>query len=201
MDYMLATIMGWGGTFAPVGFHYCNGQSLQVNQNQALYSIIGNQFGGNSTAFNLPNFIGRFPIGAGNTGSWGNFITGQSGGTANTSLTVANLPPHNHTANVTGGTVSVSVAASQTQATQPQPTAGAFLAQGYEGSSLVSPVDIYVPSTDTGTKVALGGVSGSVAGLAVSIGNTGNGVPFTNIPPYQVIQYIICSSGLYPSRN
>jgi len=56
MEDYLATIKLFAGTFCPDGFMYCDGQSLSINQNTALYSLLGNQYGGNpNQTFNLPN--------------------------------------------------------------------------------------------------------------------------------------------------
>ena len=64
MDAFIGTILPWPASFAPQGWAFCNGQSLPVSQNQALYSLIGNLYGGNSQSFNLPNLTGRFPVGS-----------------------------------------------------------------------------------------------------------------------------------------
>jgi microcystin-dependent protein len=62
--------------FAPKGWALCNGQSLPINQNQALFSILGTTYGGNGqTTFNLPNLQGRVPLHTG-----GSFLLGQSAG-------------------------------------------------------------------------------------------------------------------------
>ena len=53
-ETILGTILLFPGNFIPVGFLACNGQVLQVNKYQALFSIISNKFGGNNVTFNLP---------------------------------------------------------------------------------------------------------------------------------------------------
>src|ERR1700736_2115023 len=89
--------------FAPKGWAFCEGQLLPINQNQALYSLIGATYGGNGvTPFALPDLQGRVPIGAGQGPGLPNYTLGQQVGTANPILSVANLPSHTHT--VTGGT-------------------------------------------------------------------------------------------------
>lgn len=56
MDYLLGQILLFPFNFAPMGFMLCNGASLSIMQNSALYSLIGNKFGGDGrTNFNLPN--------------------------------------------------------------------------------------------------------------------------------------------------
>jgi microcystin-dependent protein len=78
--------------FAPKGWALCNGQLLPINQNQALFSLLGTTYGGNGqTTFALPNFQGRVPM------HWGNsFAIGQTGGEAAHTLTISELPAHVH---------------------------------------------------------------------------------------------------------
>lgn len=78
--------------FAPSGWALCNGQLLPINQNQALFALLGTTFGGNgSTNFALPDYRGRTPIhvGAGHT-------LGERGGEQAHTLSIAELPQHNH---------------------------------------------------------------------------------------------------------
>jgi microcystin-dependent protein len=79
--------------FAPEGWALCNGQLLPINQNQALFSLLGNTYGGNGqTTFALPNLRGRVVISAGD-----DFVPGQTAGTESVTLTVGQLPAHVHT--------------------------------------------------------------------------------------------------------
>ncbi|MBR0869708.1 phage tail protein [Bradyrhizobium tropiciagri] len=89
--------------FPPKGWAMCNGQILPVNQNQALFSLLGDVYGGNGqTTFGLPNLQGRVPI---HTGS--GFELGQHSGEQGHTLTTAEMPKHSHLVNVTNsnGTV------------------------------------------------------------------------------------------------
>jgi microcystin-dependent protein len=86
-------IMAFG--FAPKGWALCNGQILQISQNQALFSLIGTTYGGNGvTTFGLPNLQGRTANHVG-TG----FVLGQAAGEATHTLTTNEVPSHTHTAN------------------------------------------------------------------------------------------------------
>ena len=79
-------------SYAPRGWALCNGQVLPINQNQALFALLGTTFGGNGqTTFALPDLRARTPIhvGAGH-------IVGESGGTPSVTLTLAQLPTHMH---------------------------------------------------------------------------------------------------------
>ena len=96
--------------FAPKGWALCNGQLLAINQNQALFSLLGTYYGGDGrTTFALPNLQGRFALCMGN-----NFAIGQTGGEVSHTLTTGELPAHAHT-----------LAATSATATQPSP-AGSY---------------------------------------------------------------------------
>lgn len=81
--------------FAPRGWAQCNGQLLPINQNQALFALLGTTYGGNGqTNFALPNLQGRVPLHFGQ-----GFTLGQTGGAAAHTLSIAELPTHTHLAN------------------------------------------------------------------------------------------------------
>lgn len=83
--------------FPPKGWALCNGQLLPINQNQALFALLGTTFGGNGqTNFALPDLRGRTPIHAGN-----GHTRGQSAGEQNHTLSTGELPTHTHAANGT----------------------------------------------------------------------------------------------------
>jgi microcystin-dependent protein len=104
--------------FAPQGWAQCNGQLLPINQNQALFSLLGTTFGGNGqTNFALPDLRSRVPIHAG-----AGHILGERAGEQAHTLTIQELPAHLHAVNVTTGT-----------ADQQYPTTTTFWAAG--GSS------------------------------------------------------------------
>jgi microcystin-dependent protein len=80
--------------FPPRGWAFCNGQTLPINQNQALFSILGTQYGGDGvTTFKLPDLRARMPIHQGQ-----GFIVGNAGGEAAHTLTVNEMPAHTHPA-------------------------------------------------------------------------------------------------------
>lgn len=122
----LSEIRIFSFVFAPKGWALCNGQLMPINQNQALFSLLGTTFGGDGRVnFALPDLKGRTPIhvGSGHT-------LGERGGEQAHTLSISEIPTHTHVAqavNATAGTA--------------DPT-GAFLA---EPSSAVGPV--YGPAT------------------------------------------------------
>jgi microcystin-dependent protein len=89
----LGQVATFAGNFAPGGWAIADGSLLPINQNQALFSILGTQYGGDGiTTFALPDLRGRTLI-----GDDANYFTGETLGTDATTLTVANLPAHDHT--------------------------------------------------------------------------------------------------------
>jgi microcystin-dependent protein len=110
----LSEIRIFSFNFAPRNWALCNGQLLPINQNQALFSLLGTTFGGNGqTTFALPNLQGRTPIHVGN-----GHINGQAGGEQAHTISLAELPIHGH-------------GALASDASGEQPTAGSnLLAQG-----------------------------------------------------------------------
>lgn len=94
-EYFIGQIMLAGFSFAPRYFAQCNGQLMPISQNQALFSLLGTQYGGNGqTIFALPDLRGRTPVGAGST-----YTQGQMFGVENVSLTQSEMPIHVHTLN------------------------------------------------------------------------------------------------------
>src|SRR3569832_922393 len=78
--------------FPPKGWALCNGQLLPINQNQALFSLLGTRYGGNGqTNFALPNLRGRVPIHMGN-----GHTLGEAAGSTSVTLNIQQLPQHNH---------------------------------------------------------------------------------------------------------
>jgi microcystin-dependent protein len=83
-------IISWN--FPPKGWAFCNGQHLPINQNQAMFSIVGTMYGGNGqTTFGLPDQRGRTPIHVGP-----GFTEGQAGGQEFHTVTESEMPAHNH---------------------------------------------------------------------------------------------------------
>lgn len=88
-------IMSFG--FAPKGWALCNGQLLPINQNQALFSLLGTTFGGDGRVnFGLPNLQGRTPIHVG-----GSHTLGERSGEPGHTLSIAEIPQHTHQAQAT----------------------------------------------------------------------------------------------------
>jgi microcystin-dependent protein len=98
-------IISW--SYAPKGWAYCDGQLMPINQNQALFSLLGTSFGGDGrTTFALPDLRGRV---AGHTGD--GYIIGQKGGETTHTLTLQEMPMHIHFAQGTSDNATTPVPA------------------------------------------------------------------------------------------
>src|SRR5437016_7927202 len=89
--------------FAPKGWALCNGQLLPINQNQALFSLLGTTYGGDGRVnFALPDLRGRVPMQVGS-----GYTLGERAGQESHTLTIQEAPTHNHFVNVVNSNASV----------------------------------------------------------------------------------------------
>ncbi|MBY5956814.1 tail fiber protein [Membranicola marinus] len=162
----------FAGNFAPRGWAFCDGQLLAVSQNDALFSLLGTIYGGDGrTTFGLPDLRGRLPIHAGTGPGLSPRRLGAKGGAEKVTLTVNQLPSHNHEFKGTNDLSS-----------SPNPEAHVV--------SRSTDVDAYIKNeavdqnlnSDTLTKI---GASQS----------------HTNLMPYLCVHFIIALFGIYPSRH
>ncbi|HEY4354969.1 MAG TPA: tail fiber protein [Acidobacteriaceae bacterium] len=178
----MGSIMMFAGNFAPQNWALCNGQLLAIQSNAALFSILGTTYGGNGIqTFALPNLQCRVPIHAGTAGGLGTMVLGQVGGVQSVTLNSQNMPMHNHTLNVNNGSGLAS-----------DPT-GAALAQPNTST------DPRNPGTTTGAYMTGNAFTGQAA--PGSIGMAGGNIPFNVENPYLVVNFIICTQGIFPPRN
>lgn len=174
-EVFIGQIMPTAFHFAPRGFALCDGQLLPINQNQALFSLLGTQYGGNGTTnFKLPDLRGRTAVGAGSSAdpAWVPPATqmGQSSGTETVALVASNLPSHTH------------VLQASTDADTTRNPAGTLYG--------TNPIPIY--ASGSGPQVVL---------HASTVATAGGSVPHENMQPFQVISYCIALTGIFPSRN
>ena len=91
-DPFVGEIRMFGGNFAPAGWMFCEGQLLPISENETLFNLIGTTYGGDGQeTFALPDLRGRIPIHQGN-----NLVLAETGGTEEVTLTVQQIPVHNH---------------------------------------------------------------------------------------------------------
>jgi microcystin-dependent protein len=158
--------------FPPKGWALCNGQTLPINQNQALFSLLGTTYGGNGvTTFALPNLQGRIPIHQGQSNT-----LGELGGETSHTLILTELPQHNH--GLTGST--------QSDRTVPNP-------------NTTDPTNAYFADTQA---LIYNQPAGNPTSLGpTTVGNTGGGQPHENMQPYLTVSFCIALQGIFPSRN
>lgn len=193
IDPFLGEISILGFTFAPAGYALCSGQIMSIQQNTALFSLLGTTYGGNgSSTFQLPDLRGRAPIHFGQGPGLPEYTQGEVGGVPETTLITAQLPAHTHGFTNNGSTLN----AMTVKGTSQTPAAGSILAKSVDGSTTGAQPLIYVPAGTAGTTVALGGVN-----AAGTIAPTGLNQPVSNMQPYLVLNFSIALQGVFPSRN
>lgn len=179
IDAFISSIILFGANFAPRGWALCQGQILSIAQNTALFSLLGVNYGGNGqTTFGLPDLQGRTPIGAGAGAGRTPRTLGEIGGMETHTLTTAEMPNHAHT---------VTIPAITSNGTTPTPAANTFLA------ATVTDRGAPIYSYTTGVP--------NVASNGGATSNVGNNQSHNNMQPFQVLNYIICMEGIFPSRN
>ena len=92
MSIYVGEIRMFAGSFAPLGWMFCEGQLLPISENETLFQLIGTTYGGDGqSTFALPDLRGRVPIHQGN-----GFILAETGGAEEITLTVNQIPAHSH---------------------------------------------------------------------------------------------------------
>lgn len=180
MDAYVGEIMAFGGTYAPVNWTLCQGQTLSISQYQLLYALIGTTYGGDgASTFGVPNLAGNLPVGMGQGSGLSNRVLGQSFGVPMVTLAAANIPAHTHTL----------LADNSTQPGQPSPANGYLTATATSATAATSG---YVAAAATPVAMAPQCLS--------SAGGAGAPMPLDNFMPTMGMTMIICLQGLYPTR-
>jgi microcystin-dependent protein len=163
----------FGGTFAPYGWSFCNGASLPISQNDALYNLIGTTYGGDGVqTFQLPNMQSRVPVHQGQGAGTSNYVLGQLGGAETVTLNANQLPSHTHVAMGSAG------------ASQTNPAGNSW------GNNSGTLPKSFAPGTSANNTMNAG-----------SMGMTGGGQPHDNLLPFLVVSFIIALQGVYPTQN
>lgn len=164
----------FGGSYAPMGWAFCNGQLVPISQNTALFSIIGTYYGGDGMrTFALPNLGGSLPIGVGQGRGLSQRDLGESGGEATVTLINSEMPVHTHPA---AAVAAPGTTNSPTGATWAEPHFGRVKERAY---GAVADSQLHPQS------------------LAVA----GAGQPHNNLPPYLTVSFIIAMEGIFPQRQ
>ena len=197
MEWYLGEIRLFAFNYLPQGgWSACEGQILQVQQNAALFSLIGNIYGGDgNTTFALPDLRGKIVIGDGKSAVSG--ITrnvGDKGGVEAVTLTANNLPAHAHTITASAATTAtgdLKVLNDNANSSDPT-TAVAIASKAGNGVSML---------TSTATTTVMKGAITNIQGVFPSNTNaTGANAPMNVMQPYTVLKYCIATTGIYPQR-
>lgn len=157
----------------PKGFHLCDGTLLSIAQYSALFSLLGVNFGGNgTTTFALPDLRGRAALGS----NLGSIPLGQLAGTETVTVSINQMPAHNHMIEAT---------------TNP--------GGGRGGASPAN--NIFATNSNGSTYFAAPGSNEMTLAIGTNIGNSGGSQPHANMQPYLVVNYMIAMQGIYPSRS
>ncbi|MEO0825208.1 MAG: tail fiber protein [Cyanobacteria bacterium J06635_1] len=174
-DPFIGEIRLFAGNFAPRGWAFCNGTSMSVSQNTALFSILGTTYGGNGrTNFELPDLQGRVPIHEGTGSGLPTYRLGQHGGSETETFTESQMPSHNH--------AEIAVPLLPTQGGGSEDPANHALGLAVGAQVYGEPANL-------------------VAMDSSSLASTGGGQSRDNMQPYLTINFIIALEGTYPSRG
>ncbi|MFC0184132.1 Microcystin-dependent protein [Pseudarcicella hirudinis] len=177
-DQFLGEIRLFAGNFAPRGWALCQGQILAISTNTALFSILGTTYGGNGqTTFALPDLRGRVAISQGQGPGLTNYVLGEAAGVESVTLTLTQIPAHNHLIQASSLPATASSAQGNVLGT----------VNGTAGGDPIT-VNSYGTTAD-----------GTMNPNALSL--TGGSLPHENRMPYLALNYIIATTGIFPSRN
>ncbi len=175
-DAYIGDIMIVGFNFCPRGWALADGQLLPISQNQALFSLLGTQFGGDGrTTFGLPDMRSRAAIGQGSGPALPTYRAGQVGGGEYTVMTTLTMPSHNHLVN-----------ANNLDGDKPGP-----------GGKLLAAA----PTGGTGNETIYSNQPANVTMNPTMIGNTGQNLPIYTQDPYLGLYHCIATVGIFPSRS
>lgn len=183
MEGTIAEIRMFAGNFAPRNWAFCQSQILSIAQNTALFSLLGTNYGGNgTTTFQLPDFRGRIPVGAGQGPGLSTYILGELAGFETNTIANADFPAHSHPfsgsvtmpATAADGTVDIAIG------NYPAKLAGTNMYATTNNGSAMGNMQLALVATPAGQA---------------------SPTPVNNIQPVMGMNYIICMAGVYPSRN
>lgn len=219
-EQILGSIGIFAGTYAVRDFSFCNGQLMQISENNALYGVLGTNYGGDGrVTFGLPDLRGRVATGvAYNSRSVEQGFSlrlGQMGGTDTFRMDESQMPSHAHNFRYgtihhinTGGSSSASCQGSLKVATDgtdsSTATSGSHLSAGPIKAAAMGVSNLYKNGATTfenlDVDVSCSG-GGNFDPSEVTIGNTGGENPIQLHQPYTVINYEIALQGVWPARN
>lgn len=190
MDPYLGQIQAFGFKFPPQGWLLCLGQLLSISEFTALFTLLGNTYGGDGqTTFALPDLRGRSIVGAGKGPGLTEIVCGEMAGVETTTLLTSNMPVHMHLLTAANVTTVVRTVDNTNESSDSNYGINVL---GTSGSM----PSIYRESPSGNDH--LGGVVSFLSG-ATKI--SGSGMPFDSREPYLGINYSIAIEGVFPSRT
>ena len=201
MEGTIGEIRAFAGNFAPLNWQFCQGQTISIAQETALFAIIGTTYGGDGVStFQLPNTQSRIVIGTGQGPGLPNYDLGEVLGEEGHSLQITELPAHSHTATVQVSSTPASAVfvlnGVPGQGGKPQPQ-GNLLGQDTTAT-------IYAPGGSPTVPMNAGSItitSLTAPPPTVTVSPAGSSLPHSNIQPVLGMNYIICINGIFPSRD
>lgn len=189
MDVFIGFVSPYPYNWAPKNWALCNGALVPIQQNSALFALLGTQFGGNGvTTFGLPDLRGRTVVGMGQQPTGGtNYQVGDYGGKENVTLIANQVPPPSMSGNVAVSTVAATTPTPEL--TNGQTAYLANAAAGQAGNALKGMYTTTAPA------------QGSIANIPVAVSGTGGGNPVPLMNPYLALNFCIALFGIFPSRN
>lgn len=169
----IGQIIMFGGNFAIRGYAKCDGQLLSIAQNSALFSILGTTYGGDGrTTFALPDLRGRTPIHMGSGPGLTSHELGEKSGSESVTLTVPQMPNHNHS----------------------------LVVQSSTGDQ-ASPVNHVLAAEASGATAVYSALLPDMNAHPNSISSIGGSQPHNNMQPYLTLNFQIALVGIFPSRD
>lgn len=196
MEDYIGSITMFAFNWAPRSYASCHGQLMAINQNTALFSLLGTNFGGNGqSTFGLPDLRGRVPVGEGQGPGLTPRMLGQAFGRDTMALSANNLAPHTHTIGEQQANQTAVLHAKNALGDKGPPS-GHYVAAGRatDGSGVMNFSDAAPDSTLASDAVTIN--AGNLIANA-----TGAGEEFPVDQPSLVVGYAICTQGIFPSRN
>ena len=192
-DVYLGSICQAGFNFCPRGYADTSGQILPIDQNQALFALLGTIYGGDGrTTFALPDLRGRKMVHVGQGAGLSNIVEGQRAGSETVTLSNATMPVHNHGATTTTPTMTLR-GINSTAGNNSSP-AGDVLAATRDRGRPPYPYSTAVADVDMGA-------SAIDVTAATTVQNTGASQAFNIRDPMLGIRHCIAVNGLFPPRN
>jgi microcystin-dependent protein len=180
----LGQIEAFAFNFAPKGWATCAGQTMSINQNQALFSLLGTTYGGDGrVTFALPDLRSRVTMGQGNGVGLTPRSIGERTGEESHTLLSAEIPSHTHSLNTAAN------ADPATNKNAPGNTEVLAQSTGKDKDGNVIALNLYVADPNPTQPMA-----------TAAIGLTG-GQPHSNLMPLSVVNFCIALQGIFPSRN